>query len=295
MKNLKELSDCNKPVLMDGGWTTTLQENGLSMGKAPELWNIENPEAVYKTASDFINAGVEIIGTNSFGANLYNTNLKEDENSVYMLNYKAAEISKTASKAKIPVCGYIGPAGLFAGKEKSKPDIIKLQHSYEIQIEGLKEGGADFIMFETFSLLDESELAVSIARKYGFKNILLSFSYLKKDNKYYTLSGIRPEESARFADEIHVDVLGVNCGNGFNEAIEITEIYKTETKRPLLLKPNSGSGKNSLWKNFSTNKVNDLLTNGILYIGGCCGVSPFDIRKMNEKILKFSNTRPKNN
>ena len=172
-----------KILISDGAWGTFLHERGLQPGECPELWNVTHRSDVFAIAKSYIDAGADIILTNSFGGSPSKLEHYELQNRTAELNEAAAAISREAADANHLVLGSIGPTGvmLMVG-EVTEETLYK---GFCIQAEALKKGGADAICVETMSAIDEACLAIRAARECTGLEVACTFTFEKTINCEY--------------------------------------------------------------------------------------------------------------
>ena len=240
-QKILEEAQSGKIFLLDGATGTFLQNNGLEPGGSPELMNIENPSVIEKMANTYYSSGSDIVLTNTFGGNYFRLKHYGLEDKVIDINKKAAEIAKSASnnyKDKY-VFGSIGPTGEFIEplgqvSEKEMYDVL-----FE-QMKGLYEGGVDAFMIETQIATEETLLAIKVARENFDLLVFASMVYDKGPRGFFTMFGLEPSKSLDLLYEAGADVVGTNCGNGSDKMLEITNIFRESTDKPLLVQANAG-------------------------------------------------------
>jgi 5-methyltetrahydrofolate--homocysteine methyltransferase len=287
MKSLLEQLKNGRVLISDGAWGTLLIEQGLQPGECPELWNITNKTAVFKVAKSYIDAGADMILTNSFGGSPIKFSHYNLENRAAELNEAAAAISREAAGDDHFVLGSIGPTGviLMMGDVPEQ----KLFEGFCIQAEALKKGGVDAICIETMSALDEACLAIRAAKTTTNLEVVCTFTFEKTVNgEYKTMMGVSPGEMVNAVKDAGASVIGANCGNGFDQMIEIVkEIRNVDTSIPVLVHANAGKpiiieGKTVFPETPETmaGKVQELVNSGANIIGGCCGTTPAHIHAL---------------
>ena len=204
-------------LLADGATGSNLFERGLTSGDAPELWNSEHPERIAQLHRAFVEAGADIILTNSFGGTRYRLKLHKAEDRVAELNEKAARIARAeADRAGrvVLVGGSIGPTGEIL--EPLGPlGLDAAREAFAEQAHALARGGADIIWIETMSSVEETEAAIAGARGTGLPTVAtLSF-----DTNGRTMMGITPSELAALHRKHHLAACGSNCGTGPSELV----------------------------------------------------------------------------
>jgi 5-methyltetrahydrofolate--homocysteine methyltransferase len=293
MKSLLELLKKGNILISDGAWGTLLHQRGLQPGECPELWNITHRDDVYAIAKSYIDAGSDIILTNSFGGHPIKLEHYGLQDRAAELNKAAGSISREAAGADHIVLGSIGPTGkiLMMGEISEE----KLHEGFCIQAEALKDGGIDAICIETMSAIDEAIIAIRAAKESANLEVVCTFTFDKTAlGEYRTMMGVSPEEMVHAVKEAGADVIGTNCGNGFDQMIEIVRaIRKADNFTPLLVHANAGK---PIYENGVTifpetpemmgAKVNELINCGANIIGGCCGTTPEHIKVLAREIRK---------
>lgn len=278
----------NKKVLIsDGAWGTFLHERGLQPGECPELWNSTHRDDVFAIAKSYIDAGADIILTNSFGGSPAKLEHYGLQDRTAELNETAAAISRDAAGADHLVLGSIGPTGVMLMLGEVSEET--LYDGFCVQAEALKKGGVDALCIETMSALDEACLAIRAARESSGLEVACTFTFEKTINgEFRTMMGVSPAEMVQAVKEAGASVLGTNCGNGFDQMIDIVkEIRSIDPLTPILVHANAGKpvfqdGKTLFPETpeMMAAKINDLIKSGANIIGGCCGTTPAHIQKL---------------
>ncbi|MBK7106514.1 MAG: homocysteine S-methyltransferase family protein [Ignavibacteriae bacterium] len=291
MVTIKELLNQKKVLVSDGAWGTFLHKQGLQPGECPELWNATNREKVFNVAKSYVDSGADIILTNSFGGSPFKLSHYELQERTYELNKLAAEISREAAENDKLVLGSIGPTGIILMMGEVTED--ELYEGFKIQVKGLIDGGANAICIETMSALDEAIQAIKAVKSISNTEIVCTFTFEKMvDGSFKTMMGTSPTEMVKELMEIGVDVIGANCGNGFENMIEIVkEIRSVEKYIPILIHANAGmpilvDDKTIFPESpeFMASLVVELKNCGANIIGGCCGTTPKHIRAIAQKL-----------
>jgi len=272
-------------LVSDGAWGTFLHQMGLAVGECPELWNLERPGDVLKIARSYVEAGADLILTNSFGGHPAKLAGFGQESKALEINRAAAEISRGAAGDRVLVMGSMGPSGkmILMGEITEE----KMGEGFRIQARGLAEGGADVLLIETMSDLQEAALAIRAAKMESDLEVACTFTFSRTQNgEYRTMMGTGVEEYLRMVREEGVDVVGANCGNGTAGMIEIVrEIRAIDPDIPVLVHANAGlpvyrDGKTVFPESPEemAGQVKALVGAGANIIGGCCGTTPDHIR-----------------
>lgn len=282
MKPLLEKLLAAGPVVTDGAWGTQLQARGLGVGEFPDLWNLTNPSKVEEVARAYVNAGSQVILTNTFGANRVRLAETGRANDAPAINRAGVEISKRAASGKALVFASIGPSGkmMLTGEVSAE----ELRYAFAEQAQAIAQAGADAIVVETMSDLEEARLAVAAARETGLPVVACMVFDAGRD-KDRTMMGNPPEQVAQVLTEVGADVIGANCGQGIAGFLPICQRLRAATDRPLWLKPNAGLPQLLAGRATYTTTpeefvmhVPELAQRGAGFIGGCCGSSPDFIR-----------------
>lgn len=286
-KTLKQLISEGKTLVSDGAWGTFLQAKGLKPGECPEMWNIEHPDAVEDIAKSYIDAGSDTVETNSFGGNKFKLEGYGLQNKVYEINFQAAALSRKAAGEDKYVLGSIGPTGkmLIMGDVTEE----ELYDAFKEQAIALADGGADAIVIETMTALDEAEIAVRASKENTSCEVICTMTFDKTvSGEFRTMMGVSPSEMVETLKVAGVDILGANCSNGIEGMIEITrEIRSTDAEIPVLIHANAGlpqlEGGCTVFPEtpeMMASFAPALKAAGANIIGGCCGTSPEHIRKI---------------
>ncbi len=288
----KELFN-NSILFFDGAMGTELQKNGLRKGELPENLNIHSPEIVERVHKSYLDAGCNIITTNTFGAN----SLKFDN--VNEIITKAVEITKNTIKKSGKnafVALDVGPLGKLL-----KPyGDLEFQTAYDLYKEQVIAGanaGADLILIETMGDLYEIKSAVLAAKENADLPVLVSMIF---DSKGILLTGADIKTAVITLEGLGVDGIGMNCGLGPDQMLELLKEMKKYSSTPMFIQPNAGlpisingvTTYNVTFEEFAQKQL-QILKNGACALGGCCGTTPDHIKAMidlckNEQIEKIS-------
>lgn len=285
----------SKVMVSDGAWGTFLQKKGLRPGECPELWNVMHRQEVLDIARNYVEAGADMIETNSFGGSRFKLGKYGLADRVAELNREAAAISREAAGPDLWVLGSIGPTGKLLLMEEVIPD--ELYNGFREQAVALVEGGADAIVVETMTDLEEAVIAVRAAAENTAVPVFCTMTFDKLlTGEYRTMMGVSPSEMIQPLLEAGASVLGANCGNGMEGMIAIVrEIRNVNALVPILIHANAGI---PVYRDGQTHfpespcdmatHVADLVLAGANIIGGCCGTTPGHIREIRDQIQKAS-------
>jgi methionine synthase I (cobalamin-dependent) len=279
-------------LLADGATGSNLFDRGLQSGDAPELWNADHPERVAELHRAFVEAGADIILTNSFGGTRHRLKLHKAENRVGELNEKAAGLARSAAdragSAATLVGGSMGPTGEIL--EPLGPlSLDAAREAFAEQAAALARGGADVLWIETMSSVEETEAAVAGARSTGLP-IVATLSF---DTNGRTMMGITPHELAGLHRKHHLAACGSNCGTGPSELVAciVNLAAASDPAAILVAKANCGipqfvdgeirfNGTPELMAQYARLSLDA----GARIIGGCCGTTPAHLRVMREAL-----------
>lgn len=276
-----------KVLVSDGAWGTFLQAKGLEPGECPELWNINRADDVMDIAKGYIEAGSDMIETNSFGGSRFKLANYGLEERVFEINKAAAEISREAAGPDKYVLGSIGPTGkiLMMGEVTSE----ELYDAFKEQAMALEAGGADAIMIETMTDLEEAILAIKASKENTSCEVFCTMTFDKTvNNDFRSMMGVSPTDMVNQIVDAGAELIGANCGNGIKDMINIVkEIRKSDKDISILIHANAGM---PIYKDGKTvfpetpNEMADvtveLISAGANIIGGCCGTTPEHISKI---------------
>ncbi len=266
-------------LIADGAWGTELQARGLAPGASPDTWNLTHPEHVEAVAGGYVEAGSQVILTNTFRANAIAM-----DGDLEAINLAGVAISKRAAAGKALVFASIGPTGkMLMSGEVSKEQVYA---AFAAQAATLAEAGADALLIETMSDIDEALLAVAAAKNTGLP-VIASFAFDSGKNKDRTMMGTTPEAVAAAMLDAGADAVGANCGVGVEHAANICRRLRGACDLPVWIKPNAGlprlDGSNISYDTspqFFASHYAALRNAGASFLGGCCGSTPDFIRAL---------------
>ena len=283
-----------KILIIDGGMGTMLQKNGLKSGECPELWNITHPEIVKSIHTSYLEAGADIILTNTFGANGIKLLKLKQQQHLKEINKQAVKIAREATGEYMEkysrqafIAGSVGPTG-----EILEP-IVTLKNGeayegYKNQITVMESLGIDMVVLETFYNIDEIKIALKAIKENSDLPVFASMTF---DESMKTIYGVTPEQAVEQLFEEEADGVGANCGSGPELLYKVLTRMRIITDAPLLVEPNAGI------PYLENNKViypatpeemaeyaEKFVQLKVNIIGGCCGTTPEHIRAISKRI-----------
>lgn len=268
----------DKILVFDGGMGSLLQGAGLKPGELPETWNIKHPEVLVKIHEDYLNAGANIILSNTFGAN----RLKYNEAAEFNLDEIVDAAMKNARTA-VEHCGRgyvaldLGPTGRLL-KPMGDLDFEEAVSIYTEVVKAGVRGGADLILIETMSDTYELKAAVLAAKE---NSDLPIFATTIFDGKGKLLTGGTPKSVVALLEGLGVDALGINCGLGPVQMKPIVEELLRYASIPVVVNPNAGLPRSEGGKTVYdidppefVEEMKGMLEMGVSAVGGCCGTTP---------------------
>jgi methionine synthase I (cobalamin-dependent) len=291
MNKLQQLISSGEPILLDGAMGTMLMDVGLEQGYAPEAWNVEHPDRVRAVHRAYIQAGSNVILTNSFGGTRFRLKLHNFQDRVVEFNRAAAQNARAeADSAGHPVivAGSMGPTGELL-EPMGTMTFEEAKAAFAEQAGALAEGGVDVLWIETMSDLNEVKAAIEGAQSVSDLPLVATMTF---DTHGHTMMGVKPEQAVEFLKAYDLTAIGANCGNGPGEIEAVVTAMRTVAPDvPLIAKANAGiphwegselryDGTPEVMANYAA-RVRDL---GANLIGGCCGNTPAHIQAMAEAL-----------
>ncbi len=284
---LKETLDELGTLVIDGAMGTQLFARGLMSGDSPEPWNVDHPDRVQSVHDAYVEAGSDIILTNTFGGTANRLKLHNLQDRAYEFNKAGAEVARRSADAvdrPVLVAGSMGPTGeLF--EPMGELNHASAVESFTTQAQGLVDGGADLLWIETMSDLAEVTAAVEAAMSVGDVPVCTTLSF---DTKGRSMMGVTPRNAVREISALGVTAIGGNCGNGLDE-IEgvIDQMHDAMPEAILIAKANAGIPKwigDELYYDGNPELMAEYAQRaralGARIIGGCCGSGPEHIAAM---------------
>jgi len=265
----------------DGAWGTELMKIGGSSTELKDLWNISAPDKVLQVARSYVEAGANIILTNTFSSNRIVLERHQATARSAELSRAGAAISRRAAGDRALVFASIGPTGKLVSLEEL--DVAEAESAFAEQAIALAEGGADAIVIETMADLEEAKAALRACLRACDLPVGVSFTFDSGKDKNRTMMGVSPSQAWKAAKEAGASFVGANCGIGIDAYIKVArELAQCGSDLPLWIKGNAGrpemaadgSTHYNAGPEVFSGAVPELVAAGIRFIGGCCGSTP---------------------
>jgi 5-methyltetrahydrofolate--homocysteine methyltransferase len=300
MKSLLDRVKKGEILVADGAIGTLLWDFGLKPGEPPESFSLNHPEILGKIARDYLEAGADIIQTNTFGASPERLSLFGLEDKTEEINKNAVVAVKKVVEDRAHIAASCGPSGkLLKPYGDTEPGAI--YDGFVRQMGVILETGVDAISIETMTDLTEAKLAVKAARTLSPETpIMASMTFDFTSKGFYTMMGVGIEEAVQGLEEAGADIVGSNCGSGIETMIEIGREFKRLTRLPVIIQSNAGlpvmKEEKHVWPEtpeYMGEKAKELIYLGISIIGGCCGTTPQHIRAIRKNVDLQKSFNPK--
>jgi methionine synthase I (cobalamin-dependent)/5,10-methylenetetrahydrofolate reductase len=275
----------HSPVLCDGAMGTLLYAKGIFINRCYDELNLSQPELIRGVHHDYLQAGAEIVETNTFGGNSFRLARHGLADRVRDINLAGAHVAREAAKSfDAWVAASIGPLGVRI-EPLGKTSFEEARTAFREQVSALIEGGVDLLMLETFGYVEELHQAVLACRDVDAKIPIVAQVTIDEDGN--CLDGSDPETFAARLSEWNVDVLGINCSVGPVAMLDAIERVRAVTSLPLAAQPNAGMPRSVEGRNiylcspeYMASYTRKFVAASVQLIGGCCGTTPDHIRAM---------------
>lgn len=276
-------------LFFDGGMGTLLQEQGLQAGELPETWNLKNPEPIIQIHKAYLAAGADILLANTFGANRFKYG--EDLEKIVTAGVANAKKAVAESGKKAYVALDIGSTGKLL-KPMGTLDFEEAVGVFAEIIRVGEKAGADLILIETMSDTYELKAAVLAAKENSTLPIMATVIF---DESKKMLTGASPQVVVSLLEGLGVDALGINCGLGPKQMKEIVKELLKYASIPVIVNPNAGLPRSENGKTVFdvgaeefAEDMEEIVTMGAWFAGGCCGTTPVHIQAMVEKCKEIT-------
>ena len=280
-----------RSVLCDGAMGTMLYERGVFIHRCYDELNLSQPDLIRAIHEEYLQAGAEIIETNTFGGNRFRLQRHGLQDKVHDVNVAGARIARQAADqirdkqaTQAYVAGAVGPIGVQI-EPLGKVSFEEARAAFAEQIRALAEGGVDLLIVETMTSLSEVHQAILAAREAAPQLPILAMMTIDEEGN--TLDGSSPEAAAQKLTEWGVDAVGCNCSAGPATILTAIERMRAATTLPLVAMPNAGMPRAVDGRNiylcspeYMASFARKFAQAGVQFVGGCCGTTPSHIRAM---------------
>ncbi|MFB3916067.1 MAG: bifunctional homocysteine S-methyltransferase/methylenetetrahydrofolate reductase [Terriglobales bacterium] len=277
------------PILCDGAMGTLLYAKGIFINRCYDELNVSQPDLIREIHHEYLQAGAEIIETNTFGANPFRLARHGLGDRVAQINEAGARLGREAAKSFAAyVAGSVGPLGVRI-EPLGKTGLDEARDAFRQQIQALAAGGVDLLILETFGYVEELHQAILAARDVAPNLPVIAQVTIDEDGN--ALDGSDPETFGQKLNEWPADVIGINCSVGPVVMLEAIERLAKVASKPLSAQPNAGMPRNVEGRNiylcspeYMANYARSFLAAGVKIVGGCCGTTPEHIRYMKSEM-----------
>ncbi len=292
----------SRTLLGDGAMGTQLQRAGLEPGGCGESWNVDRPDQVLAIQRGYVEAGSDCLITNTFGASRIMLARHRRAPDVAAINQAGVRIAREAfGEREGFVLGDIGPFGGLM-EPYGEVEESRVQAAFREQAAALVQAGADAIIIETQTSLEELGIAIEASRQAGARCVIgsMAFDVMVDGSDLKTMMGISPEEAARFLKERGADVAALNCGTGVDVAwaARVVSRYRAICNLPTMAQPNAGLPSLEKMKvvyretpHEMAARLDALLATGVNVVGACCGSTPDHIRLFRDVLDRAEGAR----
>jgi 5-methyltetrahydrofolate--homocysteine methyltransferase len=278
-------------LLADGAIGSMLMARGLPRGQAPESINLAHPEVLEEIARLYLEAGADIIQTNTFGASPLKLAAYGLDGQAAAINEQAVRAVRRAIGDKALLSASCGPSGRIL-KPYGDTDAGALFDSFRAQMKALIGAGIDMVCIETMSDLGEARIAVEAVRSVDrAMPVAATMTFEATARGFFTIMGVTVEKACRELATAGADLVGSNCGNGSRLMVAIAKEFRKSTALPLLIQANAGVPElrdgvvhYPETPEFMAGMVGELIAAGAAVIGGCCGTTPDHTRAMRRAV-----------
>ena len=284
------------PLVFDGAMGTVIYEKGVFINACFDELNLTRPDLIKSIHKEYIEAGADVILTNTFGTNKFKLEKFGLGNKIYDINLAGAKLAREEAGVNIYVLGSIGPC-LSKGSSLTIENIDELKENYKAQIKGLADGGVDGFIMETHHNMDEIKFGAELIKKICPNQPLIVSLACRKEKE--TLSGLDIKEAVKQLDKNNnIDAIGLNCIIGPHAMLSVLEDVINLTSKPFIVEPNAGHPQNvdgrmiymSTPEYFTTYSQNYIRL-GVRGVGGCCGTTPKHISEMSKTVKALTGVK----
>ena len=291
MENILERLRQGDVIVGDGALGTMLMQRGLKHGDPPEAYNLTKPQVLEEIASLYLDAGAEIVTTNTFGASPLRLQQFFLDKETETINRNAVEAVRRAVQDRAYVSGSVGPSARIL-KPLGDTEPEEVFSSFQRQIRALLAAGIDLVCIETMMDAAEAVLAIKAARSLDPKvPVMATMTFSKTARGFLTLMGTSLENASAELEKAGADIVGSNCGDGMDKMVEIAREFRKHARVPVAIQGNAGlpvpEGTSLVYPEtpeFVAEKAAEILQLGVQIIGGCCGTRPEHIKAIRKVV-----------
>lgn len=283
-------------IVGDGALGTMLMERGLKHGDPPEAFNLEKPAVLEEIAALYLDAGAEIVTTNTFGASPLRLRQFDLDDRTEEINRRAVEAVRRAVGDRAYVSGSVGPSSLML-PPTGDADPDEVFAGFQRQVSALLEAEVDLICIETMMDVNEAALAIKAVRTLDPKTpVMATMTFQQVPQGFFTIMGLSIKGAALGLAQAGADIVGANCGNGMGNMVLIAQEFRNHASVPVAIQGNAGlpitEGETLVYPetpDFVAARAAEIVAKGVQIVGGCCGTRPEHIRA----IRKIVDARPR--
>ena len=286
-------------LILDGATGTNLQRRGLPTGMPSDLWVLDNPDAVLALHDDFLQAGSDILLTDTFGSSRINLQRQGLGDRFERTNRQAVALARQAAARagrpqgnEVLVGGSMGPLGEMLQPNGTLAEADAVQ-AYAEQARLLAEAGVDLLVIETQFDLNEAKAALCGAQSVTDLPVVVSFSY---DRGTRSMMGVKPDQVGRELAGSGAAAIGINCGRSLDDNLQALQMLRAVTDLPIWFKPNAGLPRTAddgsmiydVSPEMMAAQVPQWIEAGARLVGGCCGTSPEHLRAVAQAVRSMA-------
>ncbi|MDQ3129404.1 MAG: bifunctional homocysteine S-methyltransferase/methylenetetrahydrofolate reductase, partial [Acidobacteriota bacterium] len=291
MRNFREILDSDGVFVFDGAVGTRFYDKGIYINRSYDELNLVQPDIVREVHAEYVEAGADIIETNTFGATRHKLQQYSIENKLREINITGAKLAREAAGEDVFVAGAIGPLDLRI-EPYGPTSFDEAKEMFAEQVSALLEGGVDLFVLETFSDLSEIQQAIKAVKELCDLPVIAQMT-IHTDGK--TIFGADAEIITQRLDQYGADVIGLNCGVGPTHILTALEKMRAVTTKRLSAQPNAGLPRDVQGRQFymcspeyMSKFAKRFIKAGATFIGGCCGTTPKHIKLISDSVRAVS-------
>ncbi len=289
MEILKQLSDSERPLLLDGGMGSLLIASGLARGEPPEAWNLNHPDRVESAHRAYVEAGSDVVHTNTFGGTAPKLASRHFDDRVVEVNAAGVKLARSAGRSDTLVAGDVGPTGLLF-PPMGDTNEIALRELFRVQVRALADAGADLISIETMYDLREARAALDAALETSLP-VFTSMTFDRKKRGVFTIVGDPMVSALSALAKAGATAVGLNCSVTSDVMVGMVAELADNLQVPLVVQPNAGSPRATssgvvydLDRPAFVDDIHTMIRAGAQIVAGCCGTDPETISMLRASI-----------